>query len=256
MTHHDNKRPDFKRDLSEGKKQEYKIANMLGVSLEDSQPKDRRLGDICYTTPSGTEVIIESKLEFKFDATGNIVLELADTHALSSTATGVAKNILTNDRVLYVHGLGTTGDFLVYDALEAFHYMENMMKGGFLKIVSVFNKKSRNPYHTVSLIQKPHNLPFALRISSGDLKNAIDGWKFKEFDDRAVSPERVKRVYTQMFYEFGVDNNPEYFKGNLVVKPVRGQSVESQESTKEKKSGAIVQEDRPSSERKITIIEV
>jgi hypothetical protein len=107
---------DFRRDLRHGQEYEKHIATLLHAQLGAST---RDSGDLTVMTAGGA-TDCEVKFDERYDETGNVALEILDVFDDRMRGTGFGKQCGIGIPSFNVHALGTTGDVLVYQAIDVF----------------------------------------------------------------------------------------------------------------------------------------
>lgn len=139
---------------------------------------------------------MECKSDFMFDKTGNMAVEFADDHGEYAHCTGVGKTVTMGSNAVYVHVLGTSGRFAVYNAEDMVAYLGSIVPKR-PRVVAAKN----STYNTWSaLIRDPASVPAApFTITGADhlpaaVRAAAAPWTHRQQQDvldvaRALRPK-------------------------------------------------------------------
>lgn len=141
----------FDTHFRDGLRVEDRVAELLGTRrFTSSDGVDRHAGDFAFEG-----LLVECKSDFMFDKTGNMAVEFADDHGVFAHCTGVGKTVTMGSGAIYVHVLGTTGRYAVYNAEDMVAYLGGLNRP---RVVSAKN----STYNTWSVIlRNPATLPAA-----------------------------------------------------------------------------------------------
>ncbi|WIE80965.1 hypothetical protein [Curtobacterium sp. MCSS17_016] len=181
----------FDTHFRDGQRVEDSVAALLGTRrFTDGDGVDRHAGDFAFEG-----MLVECKSDFMFDKTGNMAVEFADDHGGYAHCTGVGKTVTMGTNAIYVHVLGTTGRFAVYNAEDMVAYLGSIATAR-PRVVSAKN----STYDTWSvLIRTPDAVPAApFTITGADhlpavVRAAAAPWTHRQQQDvldvaRALRP--------------------------------------------------------------------
>ncbi len=163
----DNSVAVFADDLARGRTGEVEVAGLLGVPLGNLH---RDLGDMLAPTFIGLTPV-EVKTDFRFPSTGNIAIELLDVQSNRTVATGVAKSVHLAVPTLYIHQLGSGGDFLIYDPSSTLRFLA-ASAGRLGRVVAVPNRG----YRTVNVILEAAQFVAACYVRRENLRDSVRAW--------------------------------------------------------------------------------
>ena len=181
----------FNTHLRDGLQVEDSVAALLGTRrFTSSDGVDRHAGDFSFEG-----LLVECKSDFMFDKTGNMAVEFADDHGEFAHCTGVGKTVTMRSGAIYVHVLGTSGRYAVYNAEDMVAYL-GRIAGRRPRVVAAKN----STYNTWSvLLRNPAGLPAApFTITGADhlpavVRAAAAPWTHRQQSDvldvaRALRP--------------------------------------------------------------------
>jgi hypothetical protein len=158
----------FDTHFRDGLQVEDSVAALLGTRrFTSSDAVDRHAGDFSFEG-----LLVECKSDFMFDKTGNMAVEFADDHGEFAHCTGVGKTVTMRSGAIYVHVLGTSGRYAVYNAEDMVAYLGSVA-GRRPRVVAAKN----STYNTWSvLLRNPAGLPAApFTITGADHLPAVVG---------------------------------------------------------------------------------
>jgi hypothetical protein len=181
----------FDTHFRDGLQVEDSVAALLGTRrFTSSDAVDRHAGDFSFEG-----LLVECKSDFMFDKTGNMAVEFADDHGEFAHCTGVGKTVTMRSGAIYVHVLGTSGRYAVYNAEDMVAYLGSVA-GRRPRVVAAKN----STYNTWSvLLRNPAGLPAApFTITGADhlpavVRAAAAPWTHRQQQDvldvaRALRP--------------------------------------------------------------------
>jgi hypothetical protein len=181
----------FDTHFRDGLQVEGSVAALLGTRrFTSSDAVDRHAGDFSFEG-----LLVECKSDFMFDKTGNMAVEFADDHGEFAHCTGVGKTVTMRSGAIYVHVLGTSGRYAVYNAEDMVAYLGSVA-GRRPRVVAAKN----STYNTWSvLLRNPAGLPAApFTITGADhlpavVRAAAAPWTHRQQSDvldvaRALRP--------------------------------------------------------------------
>ncbi len=171
----------FDTHFRDGQRAEDAVAELLGTRrFRPADGIDRHVADLPF---EGLRV--ECKADFMFDKTGNMAVEFADDHGEYAHCTGVGKTVTMGSNAIYVHILGSTGRFAVYNAGDMVAFLSEVAERK-PRVVSARN----STYNTWSvLIRDPERTPAApFTITGGEhlpavVRAAADPWTHQRTAD-------------------------------------------------------------------------
>lgn len=209
----------FAADLKVGQAYERQLADLLGGTMGGTT---RDSGDIRVQTANGIHDC-EIKLDERYDSTGNVAFEIADVHKDRMIGTGVGKQVGIGIPSFNIHSLGRSGEVIIYQAVDAFAYMEKESFGGFDRMVSVRN----SVWYTVNLIVRPGrlvNAGVAERVYEDELEEYIRTLNVTSYSSRTT--KEVRGVYVGMIEDAGNKSDSLYYNdlfelksGDAIVTP-------------------------------------
>ncbi|WIB65540.1 hypothetical protein [Curtobacterium sp. MCBD17_040] len=110
---------EFAPQYEQGRRVESLVARALGATLDQKGSVSRHAGDMWFgPTP------VEVKNDAAFDRTSNMAVEFTDAFPDRAHCTGVGKSVTMGVESVFVHALGSSGVFAVYnpdDMLDHLH---------------------------------------------------------------------------------------------------------------------------------------